>query len=230
MFIQPDWLDPVLPGVGTNRYSYSFNDPVNLTDPNGNKVGDQAVGCDTCDYYDHAEAANGTPAFGDPKHPEIEAAMDAVVQIGIEVSGAKGVTDAISAAANGDISGVAWGVGEVALGKVRAAGKIAQAAEKIPVVEEITEGIYEFWEGAAKYVGQSGNIPKRLEQHRAAGKLADGVEVEVTEVLGGRTAREVAEHRRIQELTGGQRAKDSDAVTNKRDPIGPKRRHLLDWF
>lgn len=36
MFIQPDWLDPTTPGVGTNRYAYSFNDPVNNSDPNGN--------------------------------------------------------------------------------------------------------------------------------------------------------------------------------------------------
>ncbi|WP_294227006.1 polymorphic toxin-type HINT domain-containing protein [uncultured Shimia sp.] len=36
MFIQPDWLDPTEPGVGTNRYSYSFNDPVNFKDPGGN--------------------------------------------------------------------------------------------------------------------------------------------------------------------------------------------------
>jgi len=40
MFIQPDWLDPTNPGVGTNRYSYSFNDPVNLRDPGGNDIND----------------------------------------------------------------------------------------------------------------------------------------------------------------------------------------------
>ncbi|MBO6898625.1 MAG: hypothetical protein JJ868_14730 [Shimia sp.] len=37
MFIQPDWLDPTEPGVGTNRYAYSANDPINRIDPNGNK-------------------------------------------------------------------------------------------------------------------------------------------------------------------------------------------------
>ena len=34
-FISPDTLDPTAPGVGTNRYSYSENDPVNKSDPNG---------------------------------------------------------------------------------------------------------------------------------------------------------------------------------------------------
>ena len=36
MFIQPDWFEVTEAGVGTNRYAYSMNDPVNMKDPNGN--------------------------------------------------------------------------------------------------------------------------------------------------------------------------------------------------
>ncbi len=34
-FISPDDWDPTLPGVGTNRYAYAGNDPVNKSDANG---------------------------------------------------------------------------------------------------------------------------------------------------------------------------------------------------
>jgi len=37
-FISPDTWDPTVPGVGTNRYSYSENDPINKSDPNGHSV------------------------------------------------------------------------------------------------------------------------------------------------------------------------------------------------
>jgi len=40
MFIQPDWFEVTKAGVGTNRYAYSFNDPVNLSDPEGNDIDD----------------------------------------------------------------------------------------------------------------------------------------------------------------------------------------------
>lgn len=36
LFLQPDWFEVLQPGVGTNRFSYSFNDPVNKLDPMGN--------------------------------------------------------------------------------------------------------------------------------------------------------------------------------------------------
>ncbi|MFO1175213.1 MAG: hypothetical protein U1E48_08405 [Paracoccaceae bacterium] len=35
MFLQLDWWEVAEPGVGTNRYVYSFNDPVNGRDVSG---------------------------------------------------------------------------------------------------------------------------------------------------------------------------------------------------
>lgn len=37
-FVSPDDWDPTKPGVGTNRYAYSQNDPVNKGDPNGHAM------------------------------------------------------------------------------------------------------------------------------------------------------------------------------------------------
>jgi RHS repeat-associated protein len=39
-FISPDDWDPTLPGVGTNRYAYAENDPINKADPNGHTWND----------------------------------------------------------------------------------------------------------------------------------------------------------------------------------------------
>jgi RHS repeat-associated protein len=40
MFIQPDWWEVTKAGVGTNRYSYSFDNPVNGKDPTGHQLFD----------------------------------------------------------------------------------------------------------------------------------------------------------------------------------------------
>jgi len=37
-FISPDTWDPTMPGVGTNRYAYAANDPVNKADNNGHSA------------------------------------------------------------------------------------------------------------------------------------------------------------------------------------------------
>ncbi len=89
---------------------------------------------------------------------------------------------------------------------------------------EAEEGIYEFTASSGRtYVGQSANIPARIGQHLETGKLleADLGSLRTTEVLGGKTAREIAEQLRINEL-GGVRN-----LENINNPIGPNRQHLL---
>ena len=72
-------------------------------------------------------------------------------------------------------------------------------------------------------MGQSANIPARINQHLASGKLLEGdlSSLRTTQVLGGRTAREVAEQLRINQLGG------LENLENIRNPIGPARQYLL---
>ncbi len=48
LFLQPDWFEVTQAGVGTNRYSYSFNDPVNGRDPLGNATCGTSIGGNDC--------------------------------------------------------------------------------------------------------------------------------------------------------------------------------------
>ncbi|MCJ9670259.1 MULTISPECIES: RHS repeat-associated core domain-containing protein [unclassified Neorhizobium] len=54
-FISPDPMDPTMLGVGTNRYAYSENDPINKSDPNGHAAGAAAAG----GFFDAVGAAIG---------------------------------------------------------------------------------------------------------------------------------------------------------------------------
>ena len=90
--------------------------------------------------------------------------------------------------------------------------------------KEAKQGIYEFRSSTGQtYVGQSGDICCRIQQHLNTGNLpAENVSTVTTQqVTGGKTAREVAEQLRINELGGVKNLK------NVRNPIGPARQDLL---
>jgi hypothetical protein len=94
------------------------------------------------------------------------------------------------------------------------------------VVVHNASGIYEFPDQTASginYVGQAVDLAQRLATHKRNGRLKPGTET-TTLVPGTKTDREIAEHKRIQQLTGGQKASKSPLVANKVDPIGAKRR------
>jgi RHS repeat-associated protein len=89
---------------------------------------------------------------------------------------------------------------------------------------EAVQGVYEFIGNDGNlYVGQSGNVGDRMRQHAENGKVSENAEVHVTEVSGGRTPREIAEQRRLDQHGGAQ----SGNVSNKRNPVGPRRQHLM---
>ncbi|MFB3906724.1 MAG: hypothetical protein ACE15E_25080 [Acidobacteriota bacterium] len=147
----------------------------------------------------------------------VEAAVD------VQTGGSKRLVQKAVRVILGKQSGwSAWG--ETVEDQILNAAKAQRKARK--QATPVREGIYQFPDQRAQgtpYVGQSENIPQRLEQHQSVGRLQPGTET-TAPVTGGKTAREIAEHNRIQQLTGGQKAKNSPAVSNVRDPIGAKRR------
>lgn len=106
----------------------------------------------------------------------------------------------------------------------------AHGDDLVKGTKKITEGIYDFHATSSKrYVGQSNDIDRRLQEHIKSGKL-DSSELpnaNRTDVPGGKTQREIAEQRRIDELGGIRNPDGSKNLENNRNPIGPNRRHLL---
>lgn len=43
LFTSPDWFEVTIPGVGTNRYAYAGNSPLNTSNPSGNLFNDTAL-------------------------------------------------------------------------------------------------------------------------------------------------------------------------------------------
>lgn len=64
LFTSPDWLDPDLPGVGTNRFAYAGNSPVNQSDPGGNALVQHDDG--TTSYYDGGTDIHDSLVGGGP--------------------------------------------------------------------------------------------------------------------------------------------------------------------
>ena len=83
----------------------------------------------------------------------------------------------------------------------------------------VEEGTYVVKTAQGEYVGQSGAISRRLQQHVASGKFtqAEVAAAERAMVTGGKLQREIAEQLLIDSKGG------IDGLLNKVNPIGPKR-------
>lgn len=121
------------------------------------------------------------------------------------------------------------------VGAIKKAKKIPDILESIAKLEKHlpnnipskTEGVYIYYNRklGAHYVGQSGDISKRLQQHINAGNLdpEDLKEVEVIAIAGGKVKREIAEQFIIKYEYGG----ISDELANKINPLGEQRMDFM---
>ncbi len=146
------------------------------------------------------------PAVGIIRHAgKIDEALDLV-------KGVEKTTDAGRAA-------------DKAIDAAKTTERTGDAAEAARSAEASKVGIYEVQTNSGKtYVGQSGNIPARIQDHIASGKVTSsaGASAKITPVRGGKTAREIAEQKRIDALGGVKN------LENVRNPVGEKRKHLLE--
>ena len=240
-FTQPDDTIPDLFNPQSfNRYSYCVNNPLRFTDPSGHDFVTATAGDGNFGFvngpvqYMTAKTIPGQIGAGLYNiFPSVDNTIHQALRgIGAVDNAAGNVLHDTTLAVTGDpqlaensrnLTWLIGGVGEI--GKISKVDELFVAAGKES--KSIKEGIYTFKEGDAAYIGQSGNIPKRLKAHELSGKKAPGVDAKVSKVTGGKTEREIAEHKKIQETTGGIPASQSTKVTNKRDPIGPNRQNLL---
>ncbi|MER9728183.1 RHS repeat-associated core domain-containing protein [Mesorhizobium sp. M0217] len=165
-FISPDDWDPTLPGVGTNRYAYARNDPVNKSDPNGHMFGDWFSKSEDRDATnssnaDHADTkAQKAREEGDPYNvapdwdkfsrqsrarvgkttPELMAmdAMSVLESVGW-VSGARAIAAAPSVVAPKAVESV-WSLGPAPRGKAIEKALGQNLPDSYPVVDKIAGG------------------------------------------------------------------------------------------
>ncbi|MEZ5812991.1 MAG: RHS repeat-associated core domain-containing protein [Rhizobiaceae bacterium] len=89
-FISPDDWDPVIEGVGTNRYAYAENDPINKADNNGHNHEDPG---ETEMSPDDAMQAHQDHTVTQEK---IDAFIDAITDLAPVIGTVKGVVEAIN--------------------------------------------------------------------------------------------------------------------------------------
>ncbi len=108
LFIQPDWFPVTDAGVGTNRYAYSFNDPVNKFDPNGNASGPDDGSRPNTGPNDKSAQDNATQHGLGPSEGSEKAVTMAVGLTGIPAVVATG-----QAVIEGNIAGIAVGAADI---------------------------------------------------------------------------------------------------------------------
>jgi RHS repeat-associated protein len=189
-FLSPDPLG--FGGGDVNLYAYVGNNPLNANDPTGNCP--SCIGAATSVAFGY-----GISLFTGQEYTFADAAADAAlgaVGAGLISKGAK-----------------LWQLRNVPLSTVTK----LRAGAGTNALNSIDEGVYLIRGGGNAYVGQSGQIATRTSAHVAKGFSPQQTQNAVRlEVLGGRTAREIAEQRALTGLGGP----DAVGVLNKLNPIG----------
>jgi RHS repeat-associated protein len=204
-----------------NLYQYGYNNPLTNIDIDGRSVWAKAVKV----VVKVAKTGNAAAAFADNVQDAatvFNPAASPLQRIGAGLS----LASELLPVSIGDLKDAGRLLGVID-NAVDAGKQVVRNADDVADTGKKLEGIYGFSEKGKTYVGQSGDVAGRVGQHLGSGKLVPGSTVTVTPVPGGKTAREVAEQKRINQL-GGTANKPGSQTTNQRNPIGPKRQKRIE--
>jgi hypothetical protein len=116
-FISPDDWDPTQEGVGTNRYAYSANDPVNKSDPNGHQTINSFFGDFFGSFYgQNALNRQSTNVLAERARGDIIAGtQNATASAGLFVANQTGIPDIVNGYKDGNKTQVAIGIASAVL-------------------------------------------------------------------------------------------------------------------
>ncbi len=127
-FISPDDWDPTQEGVGTNRYAYAANDPVNKADPNGHQFNNTFWGDVLGSLYgQNPIARQSTAVLGERARGDAKSAIDAYTS-------ATGVPNIINGVRHGNFKQAAGGaltLATMAVPEAKAAGLAGKTAVEL---------------------------------------------------------------------------------------------------
>ena len=223
--------DPEFPQTW-NAYAYVANNPLKYVDRNGEYL---------ATAWSVANVAIGVASFASNiKQGNYVAATVDAVGVALDVAATTtglpgGAGTALRVARAADKLATATGAARTVDKGVDAVDAATDAKRALTKADSAgagkkIEGIYEFSDAkhpGKTYVGQSGDVEKRLGQHIAPGKVEPETSVTIKPVAGGKTAREVAEQRRINQL-GGTANRPGSQTSNQRNPIGQKRQKRIE--
>jgi RHS repeat-associated protein len=137
LFLQPDWFEVTKAGVGTNRFSYSFNDPVNKFDPGGSDACTAMSDCVNTDDNDIPGFSEFDPTENTDTVAMLAGGFFAGAAVVIEApalalglaSRYPGTTNFVRESLYAEVTGVAFGGAALTKGKT-AATELAKAATK----------------------------------------------------------------------------------------------------
>jgi RHS repeat-associated protein len=195
-FLTPDTWDPIMLGVGINRYAYAGNDPVNMSDPEGHDWRDV--------YNGLGLAANGVAYNAPPAPPFSQTPLGRYGPIVADIG-------ADFAPFWGDVKG--YLEAETPLDYTIATVSLVPGLDVLRTAKKFEGGVYTLRDGKGNilYCGQTRSHARRRTEHRRNPEKGD-LRYKIEDDVDDYATRRGLEQKRFDEY--------GRPILNKKKPIG----------